>query len=301
MVIVFVDMAQIGSQSQTLSIQSDVVSSTARDVKGNLPILAKIIFQETANDVIRTGNPLQNSRMTIENSLQIKVNSLTEKYHKEGINVSCNITSVDSSNDPFKVQINSTISINKGNVIHRENLSHDVSIIHPNYPIPDPLPFIILRDHGGVTNTSNRIIYGSSLVRFLESKNMTNAEVYLNATSPLIIRKCPYDPYKTHNRSNLTNLRNCVDNGFYHISNESACFLCRLERRVECQHMGIETFIIPAATTNNNTTMAPVSICHVIFSVGGTGSKIIYRFNATHLYKLYLDGGHRSKYGITVI
>jgi hypothetical protein len=65
--------------------------------------------------------------------------------------------------------------------------------------------------------------------------------------------------------------------------------------------MGIETFIIPAATTNNNTTMAPVSICHVIFSVGGTGSKIIYRFNATHLYKLYLDGGHRSKYGITVI
>jgi len=294
MIVVFVNMTYTVSQSQALLFQSDVVFSTTRDIEENLPLLAKNTFQKTAWNVIRTGNPLQNSRMTVKDSLQMKIDNLTEKYHKEGINVTCTIISVDSSKDPFKVQINSTISIVKGNITHKENLTQDISIIDPNYPIPDPLPFIKLKNFGGVTSTGNRIIYGSSLANFLKSKNMTNAEVYLNATSPLIIKKCPYVPYKTHGKShNLINLINCIDNGFFHVSMDAACFLCRLEGRAECGHLGIETFIIPSASTNNTT--APVSIDHVIFSY-----TIYYghKFNVFGHYKLYLDDGHRKKYGI---
>jgi len=302
MIAVFADMVHTGSQPQALMVQSDVVFSTSRDIERNLPILAKNTFQKTAWNVIRTGNPLQDSRMTVKDSLQRKIDDLTKKYHKEGINVTCKILSVDSGRDPFKVQVNSTISIVKGNVIHRENLSHDISIIDPNYPVPDPIPFIKCKNFGGITITGNRIIYGSSLVNFLKSRNVTNAEVYLNATSPLIIRECPYDPYETHGRSHiLTNLKNCIDNGYFHESSDGACFLCRLEGRAECRHLGIEAFIIPALSTNDTLDYAPCSIDHVIFYDGYRGFGLIYSSNSTGLYKLYLDNGHRTKYGLPVV
>lgn len=301
LVVVFADMTHTGSQSQALLVQSDVVFSTSRDIDENLPLIAVNVLQKTANDVVASGEPLQGSKTVIKNGLQGEVDNLTEKYSIEGINTTCRIISVDSSKDPFKVQINSTISINKSNVSHMENLSHDVSIIDPNYPIPDPLPFIKCKNFGGVTNTSTRIIYGSSLVNFLKSRNMSSVEIYLNATSPLIIKKCPYDPYKTHGQStNLTNLKNCVNNGFFHESSDGACFLCRLEGKATCPHYGIETFIIPPLSTNDRLDYAPCSIDHVIFNDSSyRGYGLIYYSNITGFYKLYLDNGHRSKYGLS--
>jgi hypothetical protein len=305
LVVVFADMAHTGSQSQGLLVQSDVIFSTSRDIDENLPLIAVNVLQKTANNVIVSGDPLQNSRMTVKDSLQEKIDNLTKNYHNEGINATCNILSINTAKDPFKVEINSTICIVKGNISHRENLSQNISIIDPNYPIPDPLPFIQCKNFGGVNNTGNRIIYGSSLVNYLKSKNMTNAEVYLNATSPLIIKKCPYDPYKTHGQSNnLINLKNCIDNGYFHKSSDGACFLCRLEGKALCSHYGMETFIIPSASTNNTLTSGPCSIDHVIFGEIGwlgrnyTGFGIIYYFNSTDFCKLYLDNGHRSKYGL---
>ena len=305
MIAVFADMAHTGSQSQALLVQSDVVFSTSRDIEGNLPLLAKNTFQKTANEVIANGEPLQDSRMTIKNSLQVEVDDLTEKYHREGINATCRIIFVDSSKDPFKVQINSTISINKGNIVHRGNLSQDISIIDPNYPIPDPIPFIKCKNFGGVTSTGNRIIYGSSLVNYLTSRNMSSAEVYNNATSPLIIKKCPYDPYISHGQSNnltnlnLTNLKNCVFNGYFHESSDGACFLCRLEGKGICPHYGIETFVIPSASTNDTLSSSACSSDHVIFNDNYCGYGLIYSSNSTGHYKLYLDNGHRTKYGLT--
>lgn len=299
MVIVFVDMAHTGGQSQTLLVQSDVVSSTARDIEGNLPILAEDTLQKTVNEVIMNGNPLKDSRTTVKNNLQEKVNDLTKKYLNEGVNASCKILSVNTAHDPFKVEINSTISIVKGNVVHRENLSQSVSIIDPNYPIPDPLPFIQCKNFGGVTNTSTRIIYGTSLANFLKNRNLTNAEAYINATSPLIIKKCPYDPYKSHGEChNLTNLKNCIDNGYFHESNDGPCFLCRLEGKAICSHYGMETFIIPSVSPNSAISMAPCSSDHVIFKDNYNGYGLIYYSNCSGYYKLFLENGHRQKYGL---
>ena len=76
---------------------------------------------------------------------------------------------------------------------HNESISQNVSIIDPNYPIPDPLPFIKCKKYGEITNTSTKILYGSSLANLLKAENLTNADVYENASSPLFIKKCPYD------------------------------------------------------------------------------------------------------------
>ena len=295
----FVNMTHTGSQSQALSIQSDVVLSTTSDVENNIPPIAEKLLQKTANDVIKCGCPLQDSRRVIKSSLQDEMDNLNEKYTNEGINATCKIISVDTAEDPFKVEINSTISVNKGNVIHKENTSQDISIIDPNYPLPDPLPFIKCKNFGGVTNTSTRIVYGASLVNYLKNENMSNAEVYLNATAPLIIKKCPYDPYISHGHSkNLTDLKNCIDNGYFHESSDGACYLCRLEGKGICSHYGMETFIIPSASANETLTSGPCGSDHVIFNDHYEGYSSIYCSNSTGYYKIFLENGHRSKYGL---
>ncbi len=299
LVAVFADIAHSGSESQGLSIQSDVVLSTERDIESNLPLVAENIFQKTSTEVIENGNPLTDSRTAIKNNLQSKMDDLAIKYNNEGMNATCRILSVESSTDPFKVLINSTISIKKGHVTHLRNLSQDVSLMDVNYPIPDPLPFIKCKNFGGATNSSNRIIYGSSLVNFLKNRNKSNTEVYINATSPLIIKKCPYEPYQTHGQShNLINLKNCIDNGYYHESIDGACFLCRLEGKAVCSHHGMENFIVPSVSTNNTLFSAPCSCDHVIFNDNYDGLGFIYYSNGTGYYKIFLENGHRQKYGL---
>ena len=154
------------------------------------------------------------------------MDDLSKKYHdNEGINVTCKIWSVDPSQDPFEIEVNSTVCVSKGDVTHNESISQNVSIIDPNYPIPDPLPFIKCKKYGEITNTSTKILYGSSLANLLKAENLTNADVYENASSPLFIKKCPYDPYINHgNYPYFVVLKNCIDNGYFHESNDGSCF-----------------------------------------------------------------------------
>lgn len=297
---VFLDVAHIGSESQCLAIQSDVTFYAAKDIERNIPVLTEKILQKVANEVIKTGDPLSNSRSHIKNSLKEELNHLSEKYCNEGMNVTCEVWSVHSSKDPFKIEVKSTICLSKGTVVHNESIIQDISIIDPDYPIPDPEPFIKCKKYGGVKNTSTKIFYGSSLVNLLKTKNITNVEVYENATSPLVIKKCPYDPYSNHgNFPHFIVLKNCIDNGYFHESNDGTCFLCRLEGKATCSHYGFETFIVPSASSNSTSITAPCSIDHVIFN--GTvypGKGITYCYDKYNYYELFLDDGHRQKYGL---
>ena len=86
-----------------------------------------------------------------------------------------------------------------------------MSITSPQCRVADPIPFIKCKYYGGVTNTTERIIYGSSLENYLNYRGVTNVWAYENATSPLIIKKCPYDPYKSHGKSQgFIILKNCI-------------------------------------------------------------------------------------------
>jgi hypothetical protein len=298
LIAVFVDIVHTGSETQSLGVQSDVTFYIAKDIEGNIPIITEKILQKTTNDVVKNGNPLRDSRNTIKNSLQDEVNHLSEKYHdNESIDVTCKIWSVNPSPDPFKIEVNSTIYVQKGSVAHNEHISQNISIMDSNYPIQDPLPFIKCKNYGGVTNTSTKILYGSSLANLLKAGNLTNAEVYENATSPLFIMKCPYDPYIWHGYSHsFIVLKNCIDNGYFHESSDGSCFLCRLEGKTTCPHYGFETFIVPS-NSSNSITSAPCSVEHVIFDNYNVypGKEIMYYSNSS---KLFLDNGHRQKYGL---
>ena len=306
LVAVLFDISSIGSSSVSTNLASDAVLQTFNDVEGDIPILTSQVLMEEDKRVIESGESLSNSRKSLRDDLQGELNSKYELYgNSSGLKVKCQVRAVDSSAEPFEVEVNTTVWVEKGNVSHMENLTQEVSITSPQCRVADPVPFIKCKYYGGVTNTTERIIYGSSLENYLNYRGVTNAWAYENATSPLIIKKCPYDPYKSHGKSQgFIILKNCIDNGYFHESSDGSCFLCRLEGKSTCPHYGFETFVVPAPSPNNTVNSAPCSSDHVIFNdtngVSGTypGNHVVYYKNGVYYFKLFLDNGHQNKYGI---
>ncbi|WP_321422928.1 hypothetical protein [uncultured Methanobacterium sp.] len=314
---VLVDMTvdQTNIQQDTLNSQ-DVIGVTT-DLEANLPLIGREVLRDKSLEVIHSGKPLSNSRREVKEELQNRMNNFCSRFNGNGMLVECKILKVDNGFDPFCVEVKSRCTVSKGTLKHQVNLTQNISLVNGSFPIYDPLPFIKCRNYGGATIKGDRIYYGSSLEKYLKSRGVENFEAYENATSALSIKKCPYDPYTLHGDTDeLVNLKNCIDNGFYHESNDGSCFLCRLEGKGTCPHNGIETFITPAPCVNtlfsnlsgnvlmlNNSSTAPSSVDHVIFNDTGSngtysGCRLIYFNNGTHNFQLYLDNAHRQKYGL---
>lgn len=314
LVAVFVDMTTIGGESVGLVMQSDTTFYAAKDIERNIPVIGAQVLKEAANNAISNGTTCSSS--DIKDRLEARMN-VTANKTKEYIgadDVKCKIVSVNPSSNPFLIEINSTIYVKKGTSVHNDTLSQDISI----KGLPDPLPFIILKNYGTITldNTNGTINYGSSLKNYLMNKGFNNstASLYENATSGGIILQCNFEPYsspKDGHGANVTsteiqNLLSCLGTGNYHESSDGACYLCRLEGKSTCSHYGIETFIVPKPVVEDSSTnFAPVSIDHVLFGDSPyLGKALIYLesgHNPTTYYKLYLEkNGHLEKYGLPV-
>jgi hypothetical protein len=314
---VFLDMNKAGNEENSQLLHSDKVLKTSKDLESNIPTAGKELLKQEAENVVKTGIPLSNSRKTVKDNLQIKMDQISSNYQKiSGLEVECNITSVDNSEDPFSVEINSTIYVGKDTVFHQENLSQDISLTDPQYAMPNPLPFVKCKNYGGAYVANDKICFNTSLAEYLNNRGVENAYAYENATTSYIIKKCPYDPYVMHGNLGYNTLKNCLENGYFHESSDGSCFLCRMEGKGTCPHYGMETFILPSNPpfiTNNNSTnislnssfkQAPSSIDHVIFNdtPPGTGTyqgNILTIYNdGTNYLKIFLDNAHRMKYGL---
>lgn len=305
LVIVAVNMAHQGIEGDSLVLESETALNTVKDLQVNIPQVGREVLKDEAENVVKTGKPLSNSRKTVRNNLQTRIDQICYGYYnKTGLKVECKIISVDNSPDPFQVEVNSTICIKKDRVIHKESLSQNISLIDPQYPIPNPLPFIKCKSYGGAQIVNNKIAFKSSLKEYLEARGVDNAGAYENATTAYIIKKCPYDPYIMHSKNGSVPIKNCLENGYFHESSDGSCFLCRLEGKGTCPHYGIETFIIPYSSNNSTLNSAPSSIDHVIFndtfSTTGTypGKGLIYYCDGLNYFKIFLDNSHRQKYGL---
>lgn len=313
LLMVFLDMTTSGIGENSRLIVSEKVLNTFNDFESNMVVAGKQVIKNKAEEVANSGTPLTNSREAIKTDLQTKADQMAQEYGENtGVPVDCNITSVGNCEDPFAVEVNSSLYVGRDDITHQENITSEVSLIDPQYPIHDPLPFIKAKNHGGAQAVNNKIVFGTSLANYLQSRGVVNASAYVNSTTALIIKKCPYNPYEIHGINSTigyNTLKNCIDNGYFHESDDGACFLCRLEGKGTCPHYGMETFINPASTFINtnqsaNTTFssAPSSIDHVIFNdtPPGTGTylaeKLIY-YSYGRIYFIYLDNAHRQKYG----
>ncbi len=293
---------------QQATLNSQDIMGVTMDLEANLPLIGREVLRDKSLEVISNGKPLSNSRREIKEELQNRMDGFCSRFNGNGMTVVCKILNVDNSLDPFCVEVKSRCTVSKGAMKHQVNLTQNISLVNGSFPIYDPLPFIKCKNYGGATMKEDRIYYGYSLENYLKSRGIENFEAYENATSALSIKECPYDPYILHgDTDDLVNLKNCIDNGFYHESSDGSCFLCRLEGRGTCPHYGMETFITPAPSVNtlfsNNSSTAPSSLDHVIFNETGShgtysGCGLIYFTNGTHNFQLYLDNSHRQKYGL---
>lgn len=302
-------------ESTNNMIKSDNLGHISSDFEASIPGFTREVLGENTAKVVKNGQPIKNSRMVIKKGVQSKIDDLKKEYRDyTGVSIQCQIKSVDSASDPYEIQIESNIIVSKDNNSINKNISQNVPFTAlesknnrslNESKISDPLPFIKTKEYGVVSVEGDRIKYGSSLSNYLKSKGINNPQVYENASSPLYFKICPYDPYSSHGKCNmLFNLKNCVDNGYYHKSADGACILCRLEGKATCNHFGLETFILPSMDTRSELN-APCSIDHVIFSENGPDGygtypgKILEFPSNNSSNGIFLDEGHRNKYGIT--
>lgn len=308
LIMIVVDLSANFAHTQEDKINSHEVLGVATDLETNLPLIGREVLRDKSLEVVNSGIPLSNSRKGVKEELQVRMDTYCSRCSDQGMLVECIICKVDNSYDPFLVEVKSIINVEKGNLKHHVNLTQNISLTNGSFPICDPLPFLKCRSYGGAILKEERIYYGSSLANYLKMRGIKNYGAYENATSPLYIKKCPYDPYILHgNTDELINLKNCIDNGYYHESSDGSCFLCRLEGKGVCSHYGMETFIIPSPIVFhclNNSSIAPSSVDHVIFNDTGNGTysghPILYFSGWNQYFYLYLDDSHRQKYGVPV-
>ena len=312
-----VDMIDLDESSNTM-IKSDNVFLISEDVERNIPIITSQTLNEIDENVVKTGVPVQNSRNAMKTVIQSKINDFDTNYQRStSVGMDCHINSVDSADDPFEVEVNSSIFVLKDNISYNKNISQKVPIAQGQFPkrfmgennrfkeLPDPLPFIKCQKYGGISVQQGRINYGSSLSKYMDTMGIKDSSAYINASSPFFLKKCPYEPYIDHGNGNkLSVLKNCLENGYYHESSDGACILCRLEGKAICMHNGFETFILPSYNIDKKFINAPCSIDHVIFSNNEYGNKtypgdvIEYYSTENASYRIFLDHGHRIKYGL---
>lgn len=271
-------------------IESNRLNSLTFDFQNELYTIAKESMSGITLLVIKNNQPLNNSNETICHIMNNKISKLQEEYkNNTGCNVNCNVTNIEpSDNNPFQIDVSYTINsqFNSKDIIRKDN-TITVDLTDSKYPVYDPLG----RFKTGATLSNNVISYNNHTLT--NTILLNNNTAYDNAMSGCIVKRCPYEDYSKHAHSNITFL-NCISNHYYHESHDGLCILCRLENKTFCSDYGIETFIIPTQVMDN----APVSIDHVLLNNSINGQYIGARYDFNNTTFLYLDNGHKSKYGL---
>lgn len=268
------------------SISNDNFKYIIKDYNKNLQQLGRDSIAEETEKLYHA-HIIHDSRKDIKKILNNKLKEINKEYNeKYGINIRSEVLSVESTDSPwkvlFKVRIKADKDTNQFDGILESNSSIE--------GLKDPLPYAKLpKIYNNINNDGKKIHYFQALAQYLRLHNVDSYESYILATSPLFIKKCPYDPYIHHGDGNT--LKECLKQGYFHESADGSCYLCRLDGKGVCPHYGMEVFI----QTHTPLTNESVSCSdHVVFHDRYTGEKL----NKYDINSLILDSSHAKKYGL---
>ena len=228
------------NESNKDAISSNQIQYIMEDYKRNLPIIEREALEELSEYVITNRRASLDSRNDLKKIIDNKLSEKNEEYYENyNIQIQSSIVGIENTSDPFSYKFKSYISSVKGDFSYEEIAESNVNC----YNLKDPVPVLFCGDDWSFRindSDANRqsVFYGKSLSRFLEKHNVENYSFYENASSPFIIKRCPYDPYKHHGDDNGKIMKNCRENNYYHESADGACYLCRLEGKCGCEHYG---------------------------------------------------------------
>ncbi|KZX17616.1 hypothetical protein [Methanobrevibacter filiformis] len=294
--IMILNLSIDSSQINTNSIASNSFNYEIEDYRRNIGIIGYETIENLSEEAIETKIAISDSREEIKKKLQEKLDEKSNQYYNNSnTQIKASVLYVDNNEDPFHITIKTELSGVKDNQEYQEIIENNISIIGLKDPLP---PLICGNDSNFTIDENGKYNYGNSLFNYLNAKNTTNPQEYINATSPATIKPCPYDPYIQHGVG--VTMKNCVDNGYYHESADGSCYLCRLEGKGYCYHYGMETFIIVNKSSSNTLIKSTSASDHVIFGYDSyPGESIVFYREENSLNNIIiLDDSHKAKYGL---
>lgn len=267
------------------SQQNDNFKYIIDDYTQNLEIDGRNAIAEATQKVFN-GLPVTNSPNQIKKNLNNILDEKNKEYkEKYGIKITSETISVEPTDSPWQILFKIKLNIQKGNERYSKIVEKNASV----EGLRDPLPIAKLTIASGILTYDNQIHYKTGLSAYMLLHNFKSPESYIEATAPLYIKKCPYDPYIHHGDPGV--LDDCLKQGYFHESADGSCYLCRLEGKGKCPHYGFEVFI----QTHTQLTNESLSCSdHVVFADHYNGEKI----DPDDWNSLILDDSHRKKYGL---
>lgn len=267
------------------SQENDNFKYIVDDYSNNLEVLSRQSLEDACNRVYHSFK-LRDSRDFIKDSLNKKLKAQNEEFsEKYDAKVSSEVISVESTDTPWKILFKVKLNIRKDNNNYYKIVEKNASIEGLRDPLP-PAKFSIA---SGIYIDGDKLNYKNVLTRELKLKNLDSPFSYAFATTPLYIKKCPYDPYVHHGDPGV--LKDCLKTGYFHESADGSCYLCRLEGKGKCPHYGMEVFIQTHTPLTNDSVSCSD---HVVYHDHYSGQKI----DPKDPNSLILDSSHRKKYGL---
>jgi hypothetical protein len=255
------------------------------DYSANLEVLGRDAIAE-ATQKVYNGLSIHDSPDQIKKNLNNILEEKNEEYKKKyDIDLTSEVLSVEHTDSPWKVLFKVKLDGQKGNEHFSQIIERNASV----EGLRDPLPVAKLTIASGIMAYNDKIHYKTALSAYMLLHNFDSPESYIEATAPLTIKKCPYDPYIHHGDPGV--LKDCLKTGYFHESADGSCYLCRLEGRGKCPHYGFEVFIQTHTPLGNESLSCSD---HVVFADHYNGEKI----NPNDWDSLILDSSHRKKYGL---
>lgn len=273
-------------QNENIDSQSnDNFKYVVDDYTLNLEILEREAIDEATQKVFN-GLPVINSENQIKKNLNKLLDERNEEYEKKyDVKINSETLSVENTDSPWKLLFKVKLNIEKGDEKFSKIVEKNASV----EGLRDPLPIAKLTVLSGILTYDNQIHYKTALSAYMLLHHLDSPESYIEATAPLYIKKCPYDPYIHHGDYGV--LDDCLKNGYFHESADGSCYLCRLEGKGKCPHYGFEVFIQTHTPLKNESLSCSD---HVVFADHYNGEKI----DPDDWNSLILDSSHRKKYGL---
>jgi len=255
------------------------------DYSNNLEVLGRDAIAE-ATQKVYNGLPVRDSEDQIKKNLNKILESKNEEFkEKYDMDITSEAISIEPTDSPWKVLFKVKVEGSKDNEHFSQIVERNASI----EGLRDPLPIAKLTIASGIMAYDDKIHYKTALSAYMLLHNFKSPESYIEATAPLTMKKCPYDPYVHHGDPGV--LKDCLDTGYFHESADGSCYLCRLEGKGKCPHYGMEVFIQTHTPLGNESLSCSD---HVVFADHYNGEKI----DPDDWDSLILDSSHRKKYGL---
>lgn len=255
------------------------------DYSNNLEILGRDSIADVTEKVYNSFR-VSNSENEISKKLTEKLNEKNKEYEdKYGVKINSEVLSVENTASPWKILFKVKLHVEKDGEKFDKIIEKNASV----EGLRDPLPLARFSRVTGILFYDGEIHYEKVLAGYMYFHKFDSPWSYLFATSPLYIKKCPYDPYVHHGDEGV--LKDCLKNGYFHESADGSCYLCRLEGKGKCPHYGFEVFIQTHTPIRNESMSCPD---HVVYSDHYNGEKL----DEYDINSLILDESHRKKYGL---